>query len=579
LTSTATFDFTKQQRSLIETTSSVYVEACPGAGKTQAIVQRFVDRPSLTDPRRGIALLSFTNAAVDEARSRCASAPHLLQVPNFVGTIDTFINRFIVSPVYSMRTGRAPSFRDTWSSVPATNVQVRGIPGTFALDWFGFSLDGAAALISQRIPADRRSHVQSLRPDQLGKVQSAAGKKWHALISRGLLDSATSRLLLSRYLGDEVYRDRLRGVLGARFAEVIVDEVQDCTEGDLLLLELIEEAGPTLVCVGDPDQSIYGFRGSSTTTQNSLLSRLGAGDRLRGNFRSSPAICSVVDSLRHGVETDDVVGEASTVREPVVVASFRRLADVRPLISEILQDRDMPEGDVIVLAHGSTTSRVSAGAGQPMRSTENRLVTLATAIHNFHANSSSPSIRRESLRATQRIVCELGASEKSEAEFLEARGLTTRSFADMCLRIAAALNDPFDAPPSKFKARLSGLLRIHEALGSNLSALRTPKGDAWPGSPGQDRTALRHSTIHGFKGLQHRAVVLVLPKAPTGAQEDGVGQWLSGQPGEPRRVLYVGASRAKELLILATHETRKDDILTRLTNDGVPHVVSSPASR
>src|SRR5262245_52092121 len=94
--------FTDPQRELIEKPGSVLVEACPGAGKTQCIVERFVQRPG-ADARRGVALLSFTNAAINEARVRCAERSDLLAAPNFVGTIDSFINRYIVSPVYASK--------------------------------------------------------------------------------------------------------------------------------------------------------------------------------------------------------------------------------------------------------------------------------------------------------------------------------------------------------------------------------------------------------------------------------------------------------------------------------------------
>lgn len=566
--------FTEQQRSLIEAPGSVYVEACPGAGKTQAIVQRFVDRPSVMDSRRGLALLSFTNAAVDEARYRCASAPHLLQVPNFVGTIDAFINRFIVSPVYSTRAGRAPSFRDTWSSVPAARVSVSGTPGIFPLSWFDITLDGVASLVLQRVPADRRSSVKSLRADQSKRVIEAAGSRWRVMFDRGVLDAATSRKLMTEYLKDEGTRRQLVRLVGARFSQVIVDEVQDCTADDICLLELIEEAGVSLVCVGDPDQAIYGFRGAESLMPGGLLSRLPAGDRLDGNFRSAPAICSAVGSLRQGSEVDVAMGDVSTVSMPVTVVAYRRPADVKAIVGTVLRDRGIPESDIIVLAHAAATSRSCAGGKGSTRTTDSRLVNFALAVHRFQSPSSTSSARREALRKVQSLICELGGDEESEAEFIESRGLTERMFAERCLRIVTALTGPFEADPSAFKEELCALLRSHEVLRSKLSLLRTPNGDKWPFILGQDATSLRHSTIHGFKGLQHRAVALILPSAAQGAlDDDGINQWISGVPGESRRVLYVGASRAQELLILATHESRLDEVVDRMSADAVPFVV------
>ncbi|WP_300645790.1 UvrD-helicase domain-containing protein [Nocardioides sp.] len=573
MTIVAPLNFTAEQRALIDATEATYVEACPGAGKTQAIVQRFIERPVANHPRRGVALLSFTNAAVDEARARCAAVPELLEVPNFVGTIDAFINRFIVGPVHVARTGRAPSFRDTWASVPGTRISVKGVAGAYALDWFEFTLDGDAELVYQRIPPDRRTGARSLRRDQLDKIVSAASARWNALVERGILDATTSRQLMAEYLKDEGTKNRLHGFLDARFAEVIVDEVQDCTEEDVLLLEMIKEAGPRLICVGDPDQAIYGFRGSGTESLGRLLDRLAVGDRLDGNFRSSPAICTAVGSLRQGNESDVAVGDASGVTGSVAVAVFRRPTDVRSRVIEILEARGIPEDEVIVLAHAAATSRGCAGAGGSMRSTDSRFVSLAIAVHRFQSVASSPSTRREALRQVQRLMCELGGGEESEADYLESRGLTERSLAERCLRIATELQPPFGGPPSRFKTELSELLRAHQVLTCNLSMLRTPSGDEWPVRPSQNESALRHATIHGFKGLQQRAVALILPKAQAGSQDDGIDQWLSDQPGESRRVLYVGASRAQELLILATHESRKNEVVAKLTKDGVPHVV------
>jgi superfamily I DNA/RNA helicase/RecB family exonuclease len=46
---------------------------------------------------------------------------------------------------------------------------------------------------------------------------------------------------------------------------VVVDEFQDCDPAQLDLLELVAGSGGNLVAVGDPDQSIYAFRGSAAS--------------------------------------------------------------------------------------------------------------------------------------------------------------------------------------------------------------------------------------------------------------------------------------------------------------------------
>jgi DNA helicase-2/ATP-dependent DNA helicase PcrA len=87
------------------------VEACPGAGKTRAMVSRFI--AASMSSKRAIALVSFTNAAVDEAAKRCANKPEATQPPNFIGTFDRVIHRYIVTPVLVRARGKPPRYVDT----------------------------------------------------------------------------------------------------------------------------------------------------------------------------------------------------------------------------------------------------------------------------------------------------------------------------------------------------------------------------------------------------------------------------------------------------------------------------------
>lgn len=90
-------DLSEGQKALVDATDSLFAIACPGAGKTRAMVTRFLKRTA-EEPRKGICLISFTNAAVDEVRRRCGSHNEALKAPNFVGTFDSFLHRFIVTP-------------------------------------------------------------------------------------------------------------------------------------------------------------------------------------------------------------------------------------------------------------------------------------------------------------------------------------------------------------------------------------------------------------------------------------------------------------------------------------------------
>src|ERR1017187_3016695 len=98
-------ELSDEQRRVLDPGTRV-VEAGPGSGKTRALVQRYIE--STGSGSGGVVMLSFTNAAIDEVRRRTRSTPKILQAPHFVGTIDSFLHRFIVTPTEVARLRRLP---------------------------------------------------------------------------------------------------------------------------------------------------------------------------------------------------------------------------------------------------------------------------------------------------------------------------------------------------------------------------------------------------------------------------------------------------------------------------------------
>jgi DNA helicase-2/ATP-dependent DNA helicase PcrA len=81
---------TQEQQAAIDHVGTAFVTACPGAGKTRTMVERARLLLNHPDDRRGIAFLSFTNAAVDEleARLRAFGVLPTPLFPSFIGTFD-----------------------------------------------------------------------------------------------------------------------------------------------------------------------------------------------------------------------------------------------------------------------------------------------------------------------------------------------------------------------------------------------------------------------------------------------------------------------------------------------------------
>ncbi|MGH3721113.1 MAG: UvrD-helicase domain-containing protein [Pseudonocardiaceae bacterium] len=575
---------TAAQRYLIETPGSLFVDACPGAGKTEAVVQRYVERPGASSSRRGVALLSFTRAAADEAKSRCIGRPDLMECPNFAGTIDGFINRFIVGPVFVDQTGIVPTFKDRWDGVHGTSFKLNGQPPLsrvdFQLDWFSFEVGGTARFHPENLPYWAKSVADST--GALRCAEQVASVRWQKLISAGIIDCAHARALAVRYFADPAIAPKLKTLLCNRFFEVIVDEVQDSNTHDLRLFHFLLDAGLCLVLVGDVDQAIYEFRGSSADATAALAQRLPASLRMADNWRSSPAICKLVDSLRSGEEADKPCGKWRDISTPIYLPPPRRNFEEHvETIDRILANEGLSASDIVCLAHTRRVARACAGAIVDRTETTNRLVRLAQASLVVADESERVGRQRiEALRLVQYILRDISydqaTKEAPDVVFYDKIGLIERQFRDGSLRLAlrGAANI---TTPSSFKESIKqGVSAMGWDSWVDASKLRIPNGDKWPDSF-RSVQRFKWATVHGYKGLQALAVALAISKPPRSSGEpSGVELWRDGGRGDSRRTLYVGASRAERLLVLLTDASYHQMVQDILVRDGVPFTTDVP---
>lgn len=114
---------TEEQQKVIDHNGAAFVTACPGAGKTRTMVERARRLLDHLDDRRGVAFLSFTNAAVDEleARLRSFGALPTPLFPSFIGTFDRFLWQFLISPFGIPGCDRVPKLvpdKSNWEVKP-----------------------------------------------------------------------------------------------------------------------------------------------------------------------------------------------------------------------------------------------------------------------------------------------------------------------------------------------------------------------------------------------------------------------------------------------------------------------------
>lgn len=85
---------------IIKENSSCYVQASPGSGKTTALLAKLMILANKMPlySGKGVCVLTHTNVAIDEIKAKLGQKANVLfQYPNFFGTIQTFLHKYITA--------------------------------------------------------------------------------------------------------------------------------------------------------------------------------------------------------------------------------------------------------------------------------------------------------------------------------------------------------------------------------------------------------------------------------------------------------------------------------------------------
>lgn len=318
------------------------VLAGPGTGKTTTLVESVAARIARGGDAERILVLTFSRKAAVELRDRMALRIGAARAPQAT-TFHSFCYALV----------RAHQDSDLFVeplrllSGPEQDVTVRELlAGQIGLERLGLAHvrwpDDLRACLTTRGFADEvravlaRSRELGLGPGALDAFARRIGRPdWRAaaaflaeyldvLDMQGVLDYAElvhRAVLLARH-PDTAER------LAAQYDAVFVDEYQDTDAAQVRLLHALAGGGRTLVAFGDPDQSIYAFRGADV---NGILEFPGAFPRADG--RPAP-----VEVLRTSRRSGAVLLGATrllTQRMPLTrlpaekVRAHRELAPVR----------------------------------------------------------------------------------------------------------------------------------------------------------------------------------------------------------------------------------------------------------
>ena len=251
--------------------NSADVSACPGSGKTTVLLAKLkllADRMPLENGA-GICVLSHTNVAVNEIKKKLSGyADKLMSYPNYVGTIQSFIDRFVTMPYLRGKTGQSaqPVDKRTYaeyilkkmgdnayskfSSTIRMNYKNSNGRYTDPVEYVAKvyrRVDGALCIEKRKNPlagADTPSAKQCLE------------LKRDILLDKGIMLYQDTYQCANNVV--EELSPQYTDLFSLRFGYVLVDEYQDCTEIQRIVLrKLFDPSKCVVIHIGDEDQAIY----------------------------------------------------------------------------------------------------------------------------------------------------------------------------------------------------------------------------------------------------------------------------------------------------------------------------------
>jgi len=287
---------TEPQRQAVEHIDGpLLILAGPGSGKTRVVTHRIANMIRKGIPAWQIAALTFTNKAADEMRLRVESlAPG---EPVWMGTFHRFCARLLRRYASMIGLRENYSIYDMADSKQALKhaIEVAKVSTSHTSpEQIGASISRA----KNRLVTPEDMLGQSLRHNEqiAARVYPVYQRQ---LLTANAVDFDDLLLHVATLLRENA---ELRAELDARYRYILVDEYQDTNLAQYAIVRALSIDHANLSVTGDPDQSIYGWRGADI---NNILDfekdyPTVKTVRLEENYRSTPNILRVADQLiRH----------------------------------------------------------------------------------------------------------------------------------------------------------------------------------------------------------------------------------------------------------------------------------------
>lgn len=591
-----------QRAAITHIEGPLLVLAGAGSGKTLAITRRIAHLIEAGVPPSSILAITFTNKAAGEMKERVARLTRNADV--WLSTFHSFGARLLRQHAERLGFTRSFTIYDTTDQLDCIKEAMRALE----IDTTQWRPPAIAAHISHQ--KNMMTPLEELAGGDLFDqiVYKVFARYRETLQTNNALDFDDLLLMPLRLFQE--HPDVL-AYYQNRFRFVLIDEYQDTNRPQYLLAKKLSEGHRNICVTGDPDQSIYRWRGADIHNILNFEEDFPGGEvvKLEENFRSTGKILEAASGLiTHNRHRKDKRmwtrnGDGELVRI-VFVADERHEAKVvaRRIRNEI--DEGRAASDIAVFFRTNALSRsleyamidqtipyTIVGSVEFFRRREVKDVIAYLRVRNNPADSTSlervlniprRGIGQKSLAALKEYAWRAGAPlMHALREHGAVPGLTRRVHAgiESFLEIIDALSDAPDSPVAPLFRQTLELTQYENYLAQTESRreadridnvnelvsaaldfdLRNPEGTlsefleevaliSDTDKWEQDEPRVTLMTMHSAKGLEFPVVYIV------GVEEGMLPHQRSidsdDEIEEERRLLHVGMTRAMEQLTL-----------------------------
>ncbi|MCZ2085877.1 MAG: UvrD-helicase domain-containing protein [Flavobacteriales bacterium] len=344
-------EFDEERKVFIRNFNTIDLQAVPGSGKTTALLAKLVvlERKLPFNDGSGILVLSHTNAAIDEIKKKIQKhCPKLFSYPNFIGTIQSFVDEFLAIPYYVHKCKKKPNRIDHEIYNEVATKHYNNLPNSAAKSWLNNQHDPENLFKNFRFDIDLNLTNGMNGNIVLRSNSNSTSYKTFKTIKQQILLSGVLNYDDAYFLAECYLKElpNIRTILQKRFSFVFVDEMQDIDTHQYNLLEKIFYDDGNSISkiqrIGDKNQAIYNSVKATDVWQDraDIL-------RLNGSQRLSKPIADVVKKFALYSDANfDIVGKNECEIKPhILVFETANIGNIIPSFVQIIKDNGLTNSD------------------------------------------------------------------------------------------------------------------------------------------------------------------------------------------------------------------------------------------